>query len=477
LIILTFYSYVILTSILLILDNRESQSTFAWLFLFITLPFFGIFWYTLFGRNWKIISKRRRLINQMIDRNLVKILNPLMKKERKEIKKIQKNYPKYQTKLLELALRNSNSLLTTRNDLQVLQSGHVKFKKLFSDLRSAKHSIHIEYYIWKEDAMTIALKNLLIQKAKEGLEIRIIYDAFGGFFLSRRYLKDLRTAGVEIYSYFNFISPLKFHTLNYRLHRKIVVIDGKIGYTGGMNLAKEYIDGGKRFPMWRDTHLRLEGDSAITLQAIFAVMWYNTTKKKLFSKKYYPLNHNIKKNLLIQHSTSGPDSKWEAVKQIFFQMINSAEKTVYIQTPYFIPDSSVIEALKTSALSGIDVRIMLTGIADKSIPYWAAFTYFEDILKAGVKIYHYKKGFMHSKTMIIDSRISTVGTTNMDIRSFRIDYQINSLIYDNKISKELTNDFFGDIKDSVEFTLKDYKDMNILIKFRNSIARLFAPVL
>jgi len=477
-IIILFNIYVISLLILLLLDNREPTTTLSWFLIFLIFPVVGVILYLFFGRNWRTTIFKRKKLHKQLEKSIIKVLVPLINEQNKNIKKLgsvlaSSNY----TKLLRLLYNNSFSVLVTSNKLEILQNGEEKFPRLFEDLRNAKEFIHLEYYQLIYDNLTKELKKILIEKAKEGVEIRIIYDTWGCFWLKKKYIKELRNAGIQMYPHFNFLSPLKIHTLNYRLHRKLVVIDGKVGYVGGMNIGQEYIDGNKKFPGWRDTHMRLEGQSVLILEGIFAISWFNTTSERLVQNKYYPKVEKERNSTLMQITTSGPDSEWDSIKQLYFTLITTAQDKVYIQSPYFIPDQSMSEALKTAALSGVDVRIMVTGIPDKRVPYWAAFTYFKEVLQSGVKIYHYKKGFLHAKTVNIDSNVCSIGTANMDVRSFKLSYELNTLIYDKKISTQLEKDFMNDIKSCKEFKMKDYKKMPILAKLRNSILRLFAPLL
>jgi len=366
--------------------------------------------------------------------------------------------------------------LATNNRMRIFHHGKDKFEAFLADLQAAKHFIHLEYFIWRSDALGERVKEVLIRKVKEGVAVRVLYDTIGSFWLSGRYIRELRRAGVEMYPYFNFLKPLKFHTLNFRNHRKLAIIDGRIGYNGGLNIGQEYIDGG-RFGYWRDTHLRVEGEAVALYQSIFAVDWYNTTKKELFDIKFYCFDFDFQEHAPLQVSTSGPDSEWESIKQLYFAMIKSAQKKLYLQSAYFIPDASVFMALKTAALSGIEVKLMVTGVVDHWLPYWSAHTYFEELLKAGVKIYHYKKGLMHAKTISIDGQVCSVGTANMDIRSFHLNYETNSLIYDERAAREIERQFLEDMKECREFTLEDFKALSPPVKIRNSLARLFAPLL
>ena len=243
-------------------------------------------------------------------------------------------------------------------------------------------------------------------------------------------------------------------------------------------MGQEYITGGKNYSAWRDTHMRLEGGAALTLQITFAINWEEAQNISLFDEKYFlPTQHENFGKVPVQIISSEPNSYWQPIRQTLFAMIMSAEKNLFIQTPYFIPDTLLLDALKISALSGVDVRIMLTGVDNKKIPYWAAFTYFEELLLAGVKIYHYNAGFLHAKTVMIDSNICSIGTTNMDMRSLHLAYESNVIIFDRDVARQLEHDFFDDLDKCSRFTFGDYRKKSLIIKFRNSLMRLLSPLL
>jgi cardiolipin synthase len=473
-----FQIYLVVTIIFLLLDNREPSSTLAWILVFIFIPVFGFLLYIFFGRNWRHASKVERIRHQFIEHQLVHILKNIIDRQFDEIKKIKQLWVKtYKKELLRLLYRTSNSLLTSNNKVRIFHDGQEQFDSLKTDLRQAKQSIHLEYFIWRSDSLTREIAAILKEKVKEGVEVRVLYDFLGSIFLSKKYVRKLRSAGVKMYPYFNFLSLFKVHTLNYRNHRKIAIIDGEIGYTGGMNMGREYIDGGRQFLCWRDTHLRIYGEAVLILQAVFTVDWYNTTEEDLFKPSYFPSFPQITPMVPIQISTSGPDSQWPSIKQLYFALIMSAKKRVYIESPYFIPDPSIYMALKTAALGGLDVRLVVAGVPDKRLPYWSAFTYFEDLLRAGVRIYQYKKGFMHAKVVAIDSEICSIGTANMDIRSFQLNYEMNTLIYDKAITEDVEAQFERDLRNAAVLTLEDYQNIRPFKRLRNSLARLLAPLL
>ncbi|HLF18715.1 MAG TPA: cardiolipin synthase [Candidatus Omnitrophota bacterium] len=475
--IIVYYIFLVITAIYLLLDNREPSSTIAWLVLFILFPVLGFIAYVFFGRSWKRSRAQDKLVHQFIEGNLAYPLKPLLERQETELENLQSKWAtSYKRELMQLLANTSNSILTANNRLKIFHHGKDKFDCLLEDLNNAKAFIHMEYYIWRHDELGQKIKAILIERAKKGVEVRILYDSWGCMFLSKKYIRELRGAGIDIYPYFNFLSLFTAHTLNYRNHRKLVIIDGTIGYNGGVNIGDEYINGGK-FKFWRDTHLRVEGEATSIYQAIFTIDWYNTTKKKLFDEKYYRPAFDLKDDLPIQISTSGPDSQWLSIKQLYFALIKSAEKHLFIQSAYFIPDPSIFMALKTAALSGIEVKIMITGVVDHWLPYWSAFTYFEDLLQAGVRIFHYKKGLMHAKTISIDSQVCSIGTANLDIRSFHLNYETNTLIYEEDCALAIERQFMEDLKDCREFTLEDFSNLTTAAKLRNSLARLFAPLL
>ena len=336
----------------------------------------------------------------------------------------------------------------------------------------------MEYYIWESDEFTEKIKQILIEKARAGMTIRILYDAFGCFgVLTQQYKNELREAGIEIYPY---LFAFSMHNIAYRNHRKLVVIDGNIGYLGGLNLSQEHLDGGKYFDHWRDTHMRVVGEAARVLQGTFIVSWYNTTGKNIAENSYFPPIEKTGNWTPIQIVSSGPDSKWEAIRQLYFSMITVAQDHIYLQSPFFILDEAIGEALKKAALGGVDVRVMIQPRGRgwlASLPYRAGFTYCEDMARAGVRIFLYQTGYFHSKSVSIDGEVCSLVTANMDIRSFSLNYEMNAVIYEPGIAQELEADFLNDQKDCIEFTLDTYLKQRSLVRFYDSVARLASPLI
>ena len=477
-----FLIYLIVVAIFLIMDNRPPAITMAWLLAFIALPVLGFVAYFFTGRNLKFLSQEKKLAHQAVGGELVRMLKPLLPEQKQEIVRLkeQASAPA-QRRLPELLHRMYESLLTRHNTVEILQNASVKYPRLLEDMRQAKDHIHLEYFIWQADEFGEKVGEILMEQARQGVKVRLLYDAAGSISLGwskKAYTRKLREAGVEIYPYLNFLSPVTLHTLSYRNHRKIAVIDGKIGYTGGLNMGQEHLDGAGRWNTWRDTHLRLTGEAVRVLQGIFTVSWFNTTKEKLYEARYFPPVEEPAEDIPVQIVLAGPDSQWAAIRKLYFFMILGAEKHVYIQSPFFIPDETISEALRSAALSGVDVRLMIAPEdTEQKVPNWAANTYFKEMVQAGVRVFLYQAGYLHAKTISIDSAVCSIGTANMDIRSFSIDYEAQAVIYDQQKSLELERAFYNDLEQCTEFSLPAYQKLPVTLRFRDSCARLLSPLL
>jgi cardiolipin synthase len=464
----------------MVLENRSPQLTFAWLLLFFGLPVLGVIIYLMFGRDHWAFSRENKLLRQEL-RHIVKSNDHLAQwaaEQKAEIEKLKQIGPPVYSRVLDLLRRNTATSLFPCNSLEILQNGCEKFPRLIEDMRAARHSIHLEYYEWGSDSMMEDIDQLLLQKVKEGVEVRVMYDPVGSIFRLRgRDVRKMNAGGVKMVPY----SPMYYiHTISYRNHRKIAVIDGCTGYTGGMNMAEMYLKGpGKgNFTGWRDTHLRFTGQAVWGLQASFIIQWYNTTRELLTNSAYFPPLPETPGYLPLQIVNSGPDSQWKAIRQLYFAMITAAQHHVYIQSPFFILDESLAEALSGAARAGIDVKVMLAPDGpDGYFAYRAGFTYAANMAAAGVQIFYYQDEYFHVKTINIDSVLCSVGSANMDIRSFTINYELNLVIYDEKTAKKLAEDFIKDLTHCQEFKLKAYKQGNILGRVRDSVFRLASPLL
>jgi cardiolipin synthase len=479
---IAFYIYMTVVLIFIIMENRDAQSTFSWILVFILLPGIGLLLYVLFGRNWRVHTKKKKAFVKEIKKEEEESLKLLHKQEDNIIENLKNNAMSDNKRLVDLLGGFEESVFTKNNKVEILQNGSVKFPRLKDDLRQAKKFIHMQYFIWRDDVLTQEIKDILIEKAKSGVEVRLMFDPAGSIlfmFKGRKYRQELKKVGIKMVPFYNSMARSKITTLNNINHQKIAIIDGIVGYTGGMNMGQEYIDGQPMYDSWRDTHLRVEGDAVHALQALFANSWKSITKESLFKKEYFftSRDNKISNDLAIQIMASGPESSNSTIRQLFFSMITAANEKVYIQSPYFVPDATIFEALKLSAISGVDTRVMITGVPDKKTPYWAAFSFFEELLLAGVKIYHYEAGFIHSKTISVDDKFCTIGTTNLDLRSFTTSHEDTAVIFDKKITQQLRQDFINDLDKCKEFTLEDYNKLSKLVKFRNSVCRLTAPLL
>jgi cardiolipin synthase len=465
-------------AIFILMENRSPHLTLTWLFAFIFLPVIGVLVYIFFGRDFTLFSRRDKLIKQEISDWLSQQRVPLLERQEEEIKKLKRvGLPVY-GRLVGLMRRTANSLLFPHNCLEILQNGAEKYPRLLADLKAAQHSIHMEYFEWSSDDLMQEFKRVILERAKAGVEVRLLYDAFGCLLmLSRAYVREMNAGGVKMIPY----SPLiNLHTISYRNHRKVVVIDGKIGYTGGLNMAETYLKGpeGGNFTGWRDTHVRFTGEAVWGLQASFIVQWFNTTGENLVNPTYFPPLTEAYPYLPLQIVNSGPDSQWRAVRDLYFALITAAQHHVYIQSPFFILDDSLVVALNGAAQAGVDVKIMLapTGPGEP-FSYRAGVTYAANLAKAGGRIFYYQGDYFHAKTINVDSVICSIGSANMDIRSFSIDYESNLLIYDEKTAKELEQDFLNDLNHCVEFDLATYKRSGFLGRLRDSTFRLVSPLL
>jgi len=448
--------YTLVAAIYIILENRSPQSTFAWLLLFVLLPIIGIIIYHFCGRGWHAFSKEKELTRQELGGELLRDLGPLLGRVEGYVARIADDRPaSYRRKLLRLSQHNDSSILTGHNEVTILQDAREKYPRLLADIRDARHHVHLNYYIWTEDSFTIEVKDALIERARAGVAIRCLYDASGGA-LSAGYLRELREGGVAIHPYLEYRSFTKLHSVNYRSHRKIAVIDGTIGYVGGLNLDKEQL-APTGFDSWRDTHLRIVGEAALALQASFAVSWYNTVGEEVTGPDYYPPSPTDA-FLPVQITQGGPDSQWQAIRQLYFQMITSAQEKIYLQSPFFIPDESISEALRAAALAGVDVRLMFTPRGGTyQIPYRAAHTYFQEVAEAGARIFLYQDGYFHPKTLNVDNAVVAIGTANMDIRSFSINYETMAVLYDAGKAREIEAKFLEDMEHCEEWSLAAYR--------------------
>lgn len=471
-----FISNIFLAAMVVFLERKSVNSTWAWLMILNFLPIIGFILYLIFGQN----LSRRKIFKW--DHNVHQRTKELVNKQMLEI--VNQDYPfsepifKDYHGLIYMNLNNDEAPLTLNNRLAIYTDGEEKFRQLIQDIRSAKHHIHIEYYIFRSDFLGHEIIDTLIQKASEGVVVRLLVDDEGSRKLSKKLVRRLIQAGGKFYTFFPGRLPLLNLRINYRNHRKLAIIDGLIGYVGGFNVGDEYLGLNEKFGYWRDTHLRLVGEAVNSIQSRFLLDWNQASGEQVPFQDYYAVDPSTHYGEVgIQIVSSGPDKKWEQIKNAFIKMIISAKKHVYIQTPYLIPDESLLNAISIASLSHVDVRIMIPNKPDHPFVYWATFSNIGLLLEAGARVYLYQNGFLHAKTVVVDGRLATVGTSNLDFRSFSLNFEVNAFIYDQPTARRLAKIFKNDIRLSRELTMEDYKKRPMMIKFKESISRLLSPVL
>ncbi len=475
-ILVLYVALVVVVIALLIHDKRDPVKALAWIMVVAALPVVGMIIYTVFGRNHRKakIFNRKRLedieqLGALSRTQLEHISND--SEEENMLPCIRQNRD-----IITLLLNSNKALLAMHNRVRILNNGRSTFAAILEALRNAKSSIHLEYYIFENDRVGEKVGRILMEKARKGVEVRFIYDDVGSWSLSQQYVRKLRAAGVKTGCFMPVTFPWLTSHVNYRNHRKIIVVDGQVAFTGGINIAERYLRG-NHLGRWRDTHLRLEGESVRMLQGIFTVDWNFVSGEMLpFNDVYMPEN-TVEEVSPMQIASSGPDSDWATIMQAFFSAITKAEKHIYISTPYFLPNQAVLTALKVAALSGIDVRVMIPSRSDSKVVYWATRSYIGELIDAGIKIYMYRRGFNHSKLIMIDGTFSSVGTANMDIRSFEDNFEVSAIMYDEQIAQQLETQFLRDLEGSKQVTRELWDSRSALHSVYESLARLFSPLL
>lgn len=473
---LVFILNFIFAIIVIFQERRDIGSTWAWLLVLFFIPVLGFIMYLLLGQN---LSKNRLFQWDDFEKiGLEERLETQLTKLRSDRFQFKNHATRDSRDLIYMHLMNNQAILTEDNSIDLFTDGEDKFNRLFEDIKVAKEFIHIQYYIIKRDKLGRRLVEALTEKAKEGVKVRVLYDELGSRKLTKGFFKEFRAAGGQVEVFF----PSKFRfinlRMNYRNHRKLVIIDGKIGYVGGFNVGDEYLGLNSRFGYWRDTHLRIQGTAVYALQTRFILDWNQASRHYdvTYAPNLFPEVHGTD-TIGIQIVTSGPDSEFEQIKNGYIKMIASAKRSVYIQTPYFIPDASLLDALRIACLSGVEVNIMIPNKPDHLFVYWATMSHIGEMLKLGANIYIYDNGFLHAKTIVVDEEISSVGTANIDVRSFRLNFEVNAFLYDEGFSQRLTDIFKEDIKVSQLLTLEEYQQRPKFIRFKESISRLLSPIL
>lgn len=462
---LLYFGAIIGTIVVIILDNRNPVKTLAWILVLMFLPVVGLVFYFFFGRS----QRRERLIEKKLySRLMKKSMLAYREQERCEV-------PAHYERLISLFQLTNQAYPFEGNHVEVFTEGSSMLQALLAHLQKAAKHIHLEFYIFEDDAVGRMVRNVLIEKARAGVEVRVIYDDVGCWHVPHCFFEQMREAGIEVRSFLKVRFPQFTSKVNYRNHRKIVVIDGETGFVGGMNLAERYLNG-LPWGIWRDTHLMLQGKAVHGLQTAFLLDWYFVDRSLITSASYFP-KIEAGGTALTQIVTSEPVGLWREIMLGLMKALANSRKYFYIQTPYFLPTESILQALQQAALSGVDVRLMLPFRADSKLTHLASCSYLADVLRAGVKVYFYKKGFLHSKLMVSDDEFSTVGSTNFDFRSFEHNFEVNAFVYDVETALQMREIFLQDQRDAVQVLLKNWRKRPWYRKGAESLVRLLAPLL
>ncbi len=467
----------ILAATIIFVEKRDIGTTWAWLFVLMFLPLIGFLIYLFFGRSmqsdnfYRVLDEERAAHSARIaiQQDLVARkagvfgTHPLLKKY---------------SQLLKMNLTSTNALVSFENAASVIHDGEQKFQRLMQDISDAKKEINVQYYILQNDALGTALVDKLTEKANEGIKVRLLYDAVGSRGLARYDFSRFTASGGEVKSFFPSTLGINFR-VNNRNHRKLCIIDGAIGYVGGFNVGTEYLGTDPKFGYWRDVHLRFEGEVIDQLLERFLLDWNRSVPTKVIeSRSAFEWHSPGTRSLTpVQIVTSGPNSSTEHSKNMLIKMISAAKSSIYIQSPYFIPDASFLDACRIALLSGVEINLMIPNKPDHIFVYWATFANAAELVRYGANVYTYESGFLHAKTLVVDEEVASIGTVNIDARSFRLNFEISALVYDAEVARSVTEAFRKDLADCELLTLERYESRPHWIRFKESIARLLSPIL
>jgi len=470
-----YYTVVIVFCFRILLENKNPLKTQSYLLLMVLLPIIGMMIYLVFGVNYRKqkMYSRKGFSDQKIIQRWINDYANLLKNSAHDVQE----FLNEKAKLPFLFWRNNYSAMSSNNDVRIFKNGESKFPVLLDSLQNAKHHIHLEYYIFDDDEIGNLIIDVLCNRAQSGIEVRMIVDALGSNNIDKKTIKRLKLSGVEFYEYHPVLFTSLANRVNYRDHRKIVVIDGEFGFVGGINIADRYINNGKYDLYWRDTHCLISGEAVYSLQVLFILNWYFVSKKLIQPEiEYFPVIDR-KGDVLTAIISSDPDSDNPNLMEGYFSMINTAREEILIITPYFIPNESVLTALKTCAKGGVKVKLLMPEQPDSVFVHSASLTYMGELLRNDIQVYLYKKGMIHAKVMIIDEELSTIGTANMDYRSFDNNAEVNAVFFDQELARELKVQFLEDLKDAERLDYLGWKSRPLRIKLIGSFGRLVAPLL
>lgn len=460
--------------LMIIFENRSPVKTLTWVLVVLLVPGIGILLYFIFGqyyRKKKIFSRKGLLDSEYLSQAALLQIDSLgLKLDKKS------DLVKSKSHLIKLMLNNEKAILTENNSVSLLINGSQTFPAMMEAIRNARDFVHLEFYRFDIDETGNSFRYALMEKARQGVEVRIIMDDVGSWGFKAKYIKEMRAAGVKIFLFMPIRFPWLTNKLNYRNHRKILVVDGLYGFMGGLNIADKYMHGLADLGPWRDTHIKVRGEAVAAMNAVFLVDWYFVSGEVLTREPKYLMQEKADNNCWIQISSSGPDSDWATIMQVYFSAIATARECIYLSTPYFSPNESILTALKTAALGGVDVRLILPGKSDSTIGNWNSRSYIEELLEAGVRIYLYGSGFNHSKYILVDNVFASIGSVNVDMRSFDLNFEVTALVYDEDFASLLHDSFITDLKNSYEVILDLWKGRTRGERYKESLARIFGPL-
>jgi len=468
---------IVLMIVVLVLENEDPVHTLAWILVLLYIPVVGFFIYLFFGRNWRKsrLFSRKELQDSF---RFEDVAGNFFKPDGRE------NFSPLQRRISKLLDNNSKAILTYRNEVDILADTNDALDLICEEIAKARRYVHLEYFSIARDSTGKRLKELLIRKASEGVEIRFIYDDVGCWNLGPRFKAELRKAGVQFVPFMPVWIPFLNSRLNYRNHRKLVIVDGSIGFLGGLNIGDKYMGKSKYFGYWRDSQVKLRGESVMALQAIFLMDWFFVSKQNLLTRESFAnfaqLPEPSSQEELykpVQITASGPDTDHASIMQAYFCAISNARRSIRITTPYLILNGSLLMAFKTAALSGVKIQIILPGKADHFIVFWGSRSYYRELLELGVEIYEYQAGFIHAKVLIVDDELLSTGTANMDLRSFNHNFEVAAMIYDKSITAQALEHFAEDMSKSRKVVLDEFQRRSIFKKGVESLCRLFSPLL
>lgn len=452
--------------------TRDITTVWAWMLVLLLFPVFGFAFYFFFGR--KLSDKR------IFDIRTQRVMgiDRIAKKQKQEMKRLEDNEYREEQTFVRLFLNNEQAIFTNENDVEIFTDGHEKFARLFTDIENATHHINIEYYTIYDDQIGNELVDLLTKKAQEGVRVRVIFDAWGSGGRHNKMYQRLRDAGGQVEAFLMARWQMFSLRVNNHDHRKLVIIDGNIGYIGGFNVGDQYLGRKPKFGHWRDTHLRVEGDAVLAMQSRFFMDWNATTvtEKLQFSEDYFP-DTTVAGGVAMQIVSSGPESDAKQIYQGYLHMLAIAQESITIQSPYFIPNQAIMDVLSVAARSGVKVRIMIPGMPDHAFVYRATQYYAHQMVKAGAEVYTYDNGFLHAKTLVIDDKVVSVGSANMDIRSFALNFEVNAFMYSRDVARQMNDIFAEDLKHATKLTQQYFSEQSLWLRFKQMFSRLLAPIL